>query len=80
MQLDTIKPPLQLAVEGILEIAPRIYREYASDFGDLARAATSDSQRDIYLKTAQMWNDAAKLFEFETGHFKPAREQQKPAA
>jgi hypothetical protein len=79
MQFDTIKPP-QFAPEGVLEIAPRIYREYASEFGALARVATDDSQRDMYLKTAQMWHDAAKLFEFETGHFRAAGEQQKPAA
>jgi hypothetical protein len=59
------------AREEVLDIAPRIYREYASEFGELARRAISESQRDIYLKTAQMWHDAAKLFEFETGHFRP---------
>lgn len=68
------------AREEVLEIAPRIYREYAGEFGELARTATSEPQRDVYLKAAQMWRDAATLFEFETGHFKSAREQQKPAA
>jgi hypothetical protein len=55
------------ASEEVLEIAPRIYREYASEFGDLARGAMSESQRE-------MWHDAAKLFEYETGHFKPGRQ------
>jgi hypothetical protein len=67
-------PAITPASEEVLEIAPRIYREYASEFGDLARGAMSESQRDIYLKTAQMWHDAAKLFEYETGHFKPGRQ------
>jgi hypothetical protein len=66
--------------EEVLDVAPRIYREYASEFSKLAREATSESQRDIYLKAAQMWQDAAKLFEFETSHFKSGRGQQKPAA
>jgi hypothetical protein len=66
--------------EGVLEIAPRIYRDYANEFRELARTSESDAQRATYLKAAHMWLDAATLFEFETGHFKSGREQQKPAA
>jgi hypothetical protein len=66
--------------EEVLEIAPRIYREYASEFSELARATTSEPQRDMYLKAAQLWRDAATLFEFETGHFNPGSRQQKSAA
>jgi hypothetical protein len=69
------------AREGVLEIAPRIYREYASEFRKSAREAMSDSQREIYLKAAQMWHEAAQLFELETGQLKSGRRKQhKPAA
>jgi hypothetical protein len=66
--------------EGVLEIAPRIYRDYANEFRELARTSESDAQRATYLKAAHMWLDAATLFEYETGHFNSGREQQKPAA
>jgi hypothetical protein len=67
------------AREEVLQIAPRIYREYAKNFRELARTSESDPQRAIYLKAAQMWLDAATQFEFETGHFISGRAQQ-PAA
>jgi hypothetical protein len=66
------------AREEVLQIAPRIYREYAKNFKELARTSESEPQRDIYLKAAQMWLDAATRFEFETGH--SGRGQQQPAA
>ncbi|MGB6799363.1 MAG: hypothetical protein WBE48_23060 [Xanthobacteraceae bacterium] len=68
------------AREEVLQIAPRIYREYANEFKELSRKSESERQRDIYLKAAQMWLDAAILFEFETGYFNSGREQQKSAA
>jgi hypothetical protein len=68
------------AREEVLEIAPRIYREYANEFKELARTSERESQRDIYLQAAQMWLDAATLFEFDTGRFGSGREQQQPAA
>ena len=68
------------AREEVLEIAPRIYREYASEFRKSARETMSDAQREIYLKAAQMWHEAAQLFEIETGQLKSGRERQKPAA
>ena len=69
------------AREEVLDIAPRIYREYASEFRKSAREAMSDSQREIYLKAAQIWHEAAQLFELEIGQLKSGRhEQQKPAA
>lgn len=46
-----------------------VYRAYAKNFRELARASESEPQRDMYLKAAQMWLDAATRFEFETGHF-----------
>jgi hypothetical protein len=66
--------------EEVLHIAPRIYREYANEFKELSRKSESEPQRDIYLKAAQMWLDAATLFEFETGYFGSGRELQKSAA
>src|ERR1700733_194865 len=63
------------AREEVLQIAPRIYREYAKNFRELARTSESEPQRDIYLKAAQMWLDAATRFEFETGHFNSGRGQ-----
>jgi hypothetical protein len=68
------------AREEVLQIAPRIYREYANEFKELSRKSESEPQRDIYLKAAQMWLDAATLFEFETGYFGSGRELQKSAA
>ncbi|MGA7430742.1 MAG: hypothetical protein WBD33_17735 [Xanthobacteraceae bacterium] len=68
------------AREEVLQIAPRIYREYANEFKELSRKSESEPQRDMYLKAAQMWLDAATLFEFETGYFNSGREQQKSAA
>jgi hypothetical protein len=38
------------AREKVLQIAPRIYREYANDFGELARSSESEPQRAIYLR------------------------------
>jgi hypothetical protein len=68
------------ARQEVLQIAPRIYREYAKNFRELALTSESEPQRDIYLKAAQMWLDAATLFEFETGHFNSGRGQPQPAA
>jgi hypothetical protein len=68
------------AREEVLQIAPRIYREYANEFKELSLKSESEPQRDIYLKAAQMWLDAATLFEFETGHFNSGRGQSQPAA
>jgi hypothetical protein len=65
-----------VAREDVLQIAPRVYREYAKNFKELARTSESDAQRAIYLKAAQMWLDAATQFEFQTSQ----REQKHPAA
>ena len=65
--------------EGILGIAPRIYRDYANEFRELARTSGSDAQRALYLKASHMWLDAAARFEmgdFNSGRALP----QKPAA
>ena len=36
--------------EGLLCIAPQIYREYAAEFREMARTSESDQQRAFYLK------------------------------
>jgi len=68
------------AREEVLQIAPRIYREYANEFKELSLKSESEPQRDIYSKAAQMWLDAATLFEFETGYFGSGRDCKKSAA
>jgi len=73
------QPAAPGAREEVLQIALRIYREYAKDFRELACTSDTEPQRAIYLKAAQMWLDAATRFEFETGHFVSGRAQQ-PAA
>jgi hypothetical protein len=78
MEKDESKHVAPGAREEVLQIAPRIYREYVNEFRDLARASESEPQRAIYLKAAEMWFDAA--MRFETGQFDSGREQQKPAA
>lgn len=78
MEKDEIS--IGVATEEVLQIAPRIYREYANDFKELAGASESEAQRDVYLKAAQVWLEAATIFEFESGCFNSGREQQKPAA
>ncbi len=65
--------------EELLRIAPRIYREYADEFRELARTSESDHQRSLYLKAAHVWLDAATRFEM--GAFNSEHGSlQKPAA
>jgi hypothetical protein len=56
------------AVSELLSISPRQYREFADEWKALARAATNDQQRALYLKMANIWVHAAIRFEagFET--------------
>jgi hypothetical protein len=63
--------------EGVLEIAPRIYREYADEFRELARMSESEQQRSFYLKAAHTWLDAAMQFEMSDTK---SGSLQKPAA
>jgi hypothetical protein len=66
---DTVKltqsPSTSTAVvaNGILSIPPQIYREYAAECRALARTATNESQRGLYLKMANTWTYAAVRFE-----------------
>jgi hypothetical protein len=54
---------------SVLSIAPQIYREYAEEFRELARNATSGHQVALYVKMANTWAAAAVQFEsgLETG-------------
>jgi hypothetical protein len=53
---------LKRSPDGVLSIAPRMYREYAAELRELARTATSGS-RALYLKMANTWSYAAVRFE-----------------
>lgn len=48
---------------GALSIPPLIYREYADELKKLARTATNEPQRALYLKMANVWQRAAIRFE-----------------
>jgi len=48
---------------GALSIPPLIYREYAVELKKLARTATNEPQRALYLKMANVWQRAAIRFE-----------------
>ena len=48
---------------GVLSIAPNLYREYADDLKKLAKTATNEHQRVLYLKMANAWKFAAIRFE-----------------
>jgi hypothetical protein len=47
----------------VLSIAPRMYREYAAEYKQLARTATNERQRATYLKMANTWILTAIRFE-----------------
>src|SRR5271170_1869344 len=40
---------VRAAASGILSIPPRIYQEYVDEFRELARTATNEHQRGLYL-------------------------------
>ena len=48
---------------GILSVPPRIYREFADDYKNLAQTTTDEFQRALYLKMASTWEHAAIRFE-----------------
>ena len=52
-----------VVANGVLSIPPQIYREYAAECRALARSATNESQRGLYLKMANTWIYAAVRFE-----------------
>jgi hypothetical protein len=60
-----------VVANGVLSIPPQIYREYAAECRALARAATNESQRGLYLKIANTWTFAAVRFEAGLGTTAP---------
>ncbi len=48
---------------GVLAIPPRIFREYADEFEEMARTASNEYLRGIYSEMQDMWKDAAARFE-----------------
>jgi hypothetical protein len=51
------------AANGVLSISPRMYRQYAAQYRELARTATNGAQRAMYLKMATTWIHTAIRFE-----------------
>jgi hypothetical protein len=54
---------LKRSPDGVLAISPRMYREYAAEYKELARTATDWGQRAIYLKMANTWIYTSIRFE-----------------
>jgi hypothetical protein len=48
---------------GLLSIPPRIYREFADEYKEMAKTITDIFQRELYLKMASTWVHAAIRFE-----------------
>jgi len=64
--IELKRPPgnsVGAAASEVLSIPPLIYREYAAEYKELARRATNDSERALYLKMANTWRYAAVRFE-----------------
>ena len=51
--------------ENVLAVSPWQFRQYAANCKALAAAASADGERQIYLKMASVWLNAA--VEFESG-------------
>ena len=63
-QQTVSKPPSP----PLLSLSPRQYRAYADEWNELARTATDDQQRALYLKMANIWSHAAHQFENGLDH------------
>jgi hypothetical protein len=57
---DDILPP-----EEAPDASSKIFREYAAEFVELARNATSADQRFLYLKMANLWQETAIRWEWD---------------
>lgn len=55
---DNILPP-----EEAPDASSKLFREYAAEFVELARNATSADQRFLYLKMANIWQETAIRWE-----------------
>ena len=51
--------------ENVLAVSPWQFRQYAANCKAIAAAASTDGERQIYLKMASVWLHAA--VEFESG-------------
>jgi hypothetical protein len=58
VERDDILPP-----EEAPDASSKLFREYAAEFLELARNATSADQRFLYLKTANIWQETAIRWE-----------------
>jgi hypothetical protein len=58
VERDDILPP-----EEAPDASSKLFREYAAEFLELARNATSSDQRFLYLKTANIWQETAIRWE-----------------
>ena len=64
--VDLEKPPVNSIgpeASGLLSVPPRIYREFADDYKNMAQTTTDEFQRALYLKMASTWTHAAIRFE-----------------
>jgi hypothetical protein len=52
-----------LAPEDALDPSSRMFREYAAEFLQLARNATSTETRFLYIKMASIWQETAIRWE-----------------
>ena len=55
---DDFLPP-----EEAPDASSKLFREYAAEFVELARNATSADQRFLYLKAANIWQETAIRWE-----------------
>jgi hypothetical protein len=58
VERDNILPP-----EEAPDASSKLFREYAAEFVELARNATSLDQRFLYLKMANIWQETAIRWE-----------------
>lgn len=52
-----------LPPEGAPDASSRVFREYAAEFVQLARNATSTESRFLYIKMASIWLETAVRWE-----------------
>lgn len=57
------KSPANSEASELLSIPPRIYREFADEYKNLAQTTSDTYQRELYLKMASTWKHAAIRFE-----------------
>jgi hypothetical protein len=60
-----------LRPEEAPDASSKLFREYAAEFVELARNATSADQRFLYLKAANIWQELGKGFDQRSGEGSP---------